>query len=61
MKRYFSAALLLSLAVQLQAASEDKRYNIADYGAVADGNTLNLTGFLESPHVIYIDAALFSF
>jgi alpha-L-rhamnosidase len=42
MKRYFSAALLLSLAVQLQAAApKDKRYNIAEHGAVADGSTLN--------------------
>ncbi len=41
MKRYFSAALLLLLAVNSQAGSKDKRYNIAERGAVADGNTLN--------------------
>jgi polygalacturonase len=41
MNKYFSAALLLSLAVHLQAAPKDKRYNIAEHGAVADGATMN--------------------
>ncbi|WP_342648533.1 glycosyl hydrolase family 28 protein [Mucilaginibacter sp. CSA2-8R] len=41
MKKYISAALLLSLAVQLQAAPKDKQYNIAEHGAVPDGTTLN--------------------
>jgi len=34
-------ALLLLLAVHLQAAPKEKRYNIAERGAVADGSTLN--------------------
>ena len=41
MKKYFSVALLLLLAVHLQAAPKEKRYNIAERGAVADGSTLN--------------------
>ncbi|MGC4100811.1 glycoside hydrolase family 28 protein [Ferruginibacter sp.] len=43
MKRIFSMALLLSFCMATAAAKTiaDKKYNIAEHGAVADGTTLN--------------------
>ncbi len=41
MKKYFPALLLLLLSANVQAITKEKRYNITERGAVADGTTLN--------------------
>ncbi len=41
MKKYFPALLLLLLSANVQAITKEKRYNITERGAVADGATLN--------------------